>query len=448
MGELLWGQQSRGGKIIGQTVRPGGITLSPSDADEEIRVQADATCDGSGDQEVINWALNKSEDVLLLPGTYRTTEESRQAKDYSHLRGCGVGVSIIKAVNAAGNFDILAGPASGTARFCSVSDLTLDGNRDYMASGVVIDMSRLFEFRMRHLQVLEGRGDAAKANTAGIYCDNTIAGVEGLRAYDVFVDETQNDFDAWHLRLTFVSLLACSGLHANGTGHAFWCRGNDWTVTNCWSDHGSEKTGYGFAAYYLENSAFTNCHVYRSSPVAWQQTGYCKNVGFDNCWADDCLGRAFVVQPANTIDDTIEGARIIHCGVRDLVLDDGHQESFDAIGDSAKILKDSIIAYNYFPYPITWGDITYTDCIRYPQVGQKLENQGKFTGSGNGSNTTYVFAHAVDQTPTWLSVTPGHADAGGDCHVTVDATNITVTYAVAPQAGTDNVVLYWRACKP
>jgi len=78
-------------------------------------------------------------------------------------------------------------------------------------------------------------------------------------------------------------------------------------------------------------------------------------------------------------------------------------------------------------------------------VGVTLENGGEATFSGDGTTTTFTIAHGLADTPGSVKVTPGSADADGDFYVTVDATDITVTFASAPATGTDNVVLWWNA---
>jgi hypothetical protein len=71
-------------------------------------------------------------------------------------------------------------------------------------------------------------------------------------------------------------------------------------------------------------------------------------------------------------------------------------------------------------------------------------NYGRATFSGSGA-TVFTFAHGLGAAPASVLVTPGHADVNGAFHVTADATNISVTFAAAPIAGVNNVVLNWAA---
>lgn len=59
------------------------------------------------------------------------------------------------------------------------------------------------------------------------------------------------------------------------------------------------------------------------------------------------------------------------------------------------------------------------------------------TGTPNGDNVTltFAFAHGLGATPSWVGVSPRNLRSCGDFFCTWDATNITVTYLVAPTAG-------------
>jgi hypothetical protein len=70
---------------------------------------------------------------------------------------------------------------------------------------------------------------------------------------------------------------------------------------------------------------------------------------------------------------------------------------------------------------------------------------GKATFSGTGSQTAFVIPHTLDGTPTTVRVTPASAVAAALYYITVDGTNITVNFVVAPASGASNVLLYWSA---
>jgi parallel beta-helix repeat protein len=77
--------------------------------------------------------------------------------------------------------------------------------------------------------------------------------------------------------------------------------------------------------------------------------------------------------------------------------------------------------------------------------GYVTENSGIATFSGTGTQTTFTIPHGLVGTPTSWRVEAGSADARGAKHVTADATKLTVVFATAPPAGTNNVVLVWQA---
>ena len=72
---------------------------------------------------------------------------------------------------------------------------------------------------------------------------------------------------------------------------------------------------------------------------------------------------------------------------------------------------------------------------------------GRASFNGTGAQTAFVIPHGIDTAPAAVNVTPGSSAASGAHYVTVDATNITVTFSAAPGSGTNNVVLNWAASK-
>jgi len=89
-------------------------------------------------------------------------------------------------------------------------------------------------------------------------------------------------------------------------------------------------------------------------------------------------------------------------------------------------------------------DLGTNNVIRH-NLGYVTENEGVATFSGDGSTTVFNIAHGLAGTPTKYGVSPLTPDADADRTVTVDATNIVVTFSVAPPTGTDNVKFGWWA---
>lgn len=72
-------------------------------------------------------------------------------------------------------------------------------------------------------------------------------------------------------------------------------------------------------------------------------------------------------------------------------------------------------------------------------------NRGTSSQNGNASTKVFNIAHSLPAAPSKASVIAGHADALGPFVVTKDATNVIVTYPIAPPTGSSNVVLNWEA---
>lgn len=66
------------------------------------------------------------------------------------------------------------------------------------------------------------------------------------------------------------------------------------------------------------------------------------------------------------------------------------------------------------------------------------------TQSGDGVTTSFNIAHGLGGTPKVLLTAIG-ADAAGYAYITVDATNITIVYNIAPASGTNNLKFNWQA---
>ena len=69
--------------------------------------------------------------------------------------------------------------------------------------------------------------------------------------------------------------------------------------------------------------------------------------------------------------------------------------------------------------------------------------RGVSTKTGNGSTKVFTIAHGMSTTPTAYFVEPNSVDALGAFIKSVDATNITLTYSVAPPTGTSNLAYTW-----
>lgn len=66
---------------------------------------------------------------------------------------------------------------------------------------------------------------------------------------------------------------------------------------------------------------------------------------------------------------------------------------------------------------------------------------GIFTTSGDGVETVFTIPHGAVNMPTSFSVEPQTDDAKAAHMVSIDSTNITITYDVAPPEG--DLVFVW-----
>jgi len=71
------------------------------------------------------------------------------------------------------------------------------------------------------------------------------------------------------------------------------------------------------------------------------------------------------------------------------------------------------------------------------------------TASGNGSSTTIVIPHGVSNVTanSYYLAMPRNSASSGISYATIDATNISIVYTVAPASGTNNLS-YSLSLKP
>lgn len=76
-----------------------------------------------------------------------------------------------------------------------------------------------------------------------------------------------------------------------------------------------------------------------------------------------------------------------------------------------------------------------------------LKNQTdlQLSTNGNGSTKAFTVAHSLSTYPTVVVMESQHTDSNATHTVTADGTNVTVTFATAPQAGTNNVHFHGSA---
>ena len=111
-----------------------------------------------------------------------------------------------------------------------------------------------------------------------------------------------------------------------------------------------------------------------------------------------------------------------------------------ASDDYNTITGNTLWGHNVATISISGANSKVRDNIGFNNI-----NGGTATFSGDGTTTAFSIPHSLPATPTKVSVVPQSADAAGTFYVTADATNITINYSAAPPAGTNNIVLWWKA---
>jgi hypothetical protein len=79
------------------------------------------------------------------------------------------------------------------------------------------------------------------------------------------------------------------------------------------------------------------------------------------------------------------------------------------------------------------------------QAGKYTQNSGKSIQSGNGATTVFNIPHNLITVPNYIQLTPATPAAQAAYTLTSDATNIIITFSVAPPNAANNLVWHWEA---
>lgn len=141
----------------------------------------------------------------------------------------------------------------------------------------------------------------------------------------------------------------------------------------------------------------------------------------------DTVTNKTLVAASNTITDTsaTTGDILKHNGTRFVRLGKG--------------TANQVLTTNGTATDIAWADSTGGG------GGGFTEAKGSSTQSGDASTTVFTIAHGLAGTPTWVNAEPKTTDADDDFAVTVNSTNITITYPFPPPTATNNLGWWWRA---
>jgi Pectate lyase superfamily protein len=171
------------------------------------------------------------------------------------------------------------------------------------------------------------------------------------------------------------------------------------------------------------------------------------------------------------IDDIINDVLLNkYIAIRIAVASFQHSVNFKFMNNAE--LRNSLLNYKDVTFPTVSGDLYYQKgdiiynsnpntggyvgwiCTTTGRPGTWKEfgviskaKSGTLTYSADGVATTKSIPHGLGVSPTSYQVTPASIGAGNAKvkFVTVDATNINVTFETAPVSGTNNVSLHWKA---
>lgn len=110
------------------------------------------------------------------------------------------------------------------------------------------------------------------------------------------------------------------------------------------------------------------------------------------------------------------------------------------------IQGNSIRGNQTAPAIVTGAYSTATNIKIANNPGHVSEARGlSATQSGNGSTTVFNIPHGCAAAPNYVDARAVTSDARGTPTLSADATNVIITYPIAPPSGTNNLQWYWSA---
>jgi len=438
---------------------PMGATVIIAAANSKNKAGAHYVCDGTDDQEEINDAIQSLPDsggtVLLLEGDYFISAPIVINKTGVAIVGQGWATRI--AITAGADCDgIQIDSSAGDIRLPVIAWLYLYGNKTNNTAGSGIHTfgaNQVYDLLVFHVQVFNFAEHAAFFERGHAFriidCDFESCDQHGVyinNVTDPSLQPTSFSFFGDHMGGN-----AKSGVWMQGHQHEFVCcymvnNGENGVyiddatrynrLVNCFIDSNGTNGVYTYG----QGNQIIGCVISNNQARGIRVQGAANiviigNIIRNNSQEDDSLYDGIELVTSTT-DTKIIG------NIIESTTANRHNDgiSMESTVDNTVIYGNSISGYAVNAI----RNLSATSVIA-DNVGYRTKNGGTATFSGDGSATTFTIAHGLAATPSKVSVTPGSADARGDFHVTVDATNITVTYATAPPSGTDNVVLHWYA---
>ena len=433
----------------------GSVLVAATDAPTLIRNRADYLCDGTADDVQINAAIvaaGEDGSVVLSAGTFTTANPiTINNLDNFTLRGQGMSTTIQPAASGfpASRSIIEVGQGDGvTAAF--IQHTTLESffinaqSRGTTVNGIKFGS---YNGRIRFVVVHAASGWGTWLTSPNSDANKTDIMLLGCRwGYcklgNLFGDTTVSE-DA--------HVIHCISMHAGKTGTTVVnadCPAIQWKGASLQMAqvHCYGNTGPAFYAPggQISRSKITNCKFEMNGTVGSALNGGIHAVsGLNECIINGCGFRG------------TQGVQIFLGGGGKTVITGC---VFTADNNSGNV-SDKAISMSAATNNVVVGNWLGTGYVTSPALqystadghivrnnkGWVTNNRGRDTQSGTGSKTAFTIAHGLSTAPTTAQVTAGSAAARGDFSIATDSTNITVTYATAPVAGTNNVVLNWSA---
>jgi hypothetical protein len=418
----------KGGQCYAKNGMTGHIEFGPGDASTVIQAAVNSLSRGT---------------VLLKAGDYDLKSTILINKSYIKLCGEGQGA-----------------PSPDATEKMGVTKLRSNLDIDLIEVTPVSD--RIYGVEISNLY-LYGSGRAN--GKSGVYAHGTETNwLDQIRIYDVYAQNVQTGIYLEYSDAGYVfrcSTLFCgNGIHAYGVFNK---------VVAC---EASDNDGCGiFSQRVIASTAVRNQDgITATEMVSNNIVSHCSQYGI-RVEGKHMVVEGNIVRLNKRSGISIEDGYAIVCG--NSIVENNTDDYFDAggitvwgdgnyahiFGNNFRLNKrwhillangiDSpMIHDNDFedvPETAVINDLGATNKKIYHNRGYVTENSGTATFSGNGSQTQFTIPHGLAGAPISWRVEAGSADAKGNKYVTADATNLTVTFATAPQSGTNNVVLVWQA---
>lgn len=409
--------------------------------------------------KAINYILEEAGDytsIFVKSGTYNQTESIVLDKNFIHISGAGQGLTIVQLSDElSGN--AIQNASDGSAGYGAilenfsikdgiVRDEPIFAIRYYDGSVGYNYPSQPVVIRNMYIYQPAGYGVYYGNKSSRLYMSNVqVYGFQdstySYTVYALYSDATDSYYERLILSGSYgIGLgggtLSLHNIYVGGAtglpnkylgysaGYSMLVHGGEYTkyFTNSVFDYASKYNLYvglnqNTGELVFVNTKFTNA---KNANIVLGSSSYSANRNrFVNCIVGNPLGwsKDYGINEVNGDYNQFEGILFVDS-------QDGlaSQKQVNLTGANSYI-KSSVFKWN----------------------GKKSDNSGIATFSGDGSTTAFDIPHGLWDEPSKYYVIPISADATSTFDITVDATNITVTYKTAPPSGTDNIKLSWYA---